>query len=67
MRFAEIIGSITSRLILSILFFLVVTPIGWLQRVFAKQPLEFGFKTGETTYWKPRSGRPVSEDYEKQF
>lgn len=67
MRLAEIIGSITSRLILSILFFLVVTPIGWLQRLFGKRPLEFNFKTGDTTYWKRRSGRPTSEDYEKQF
>jgi hypothetical protein len=67
MRFAEIIGAITTGVVLSLLFFLVVTPVGWLQRLFGKRPLEFAFKTGETTYWKPRSGHPVSEDYEKQF
>jgi carbamoyltransferase len=67
MMLALLLGSIASRIILTLAFFLVVTPIGLLQRLFGKRALEFGFYPGQTTYWRMRSGAPVSEEYERQF
>jgi hypothetical protein len=65
MMLAFLLGSIASRIILTLAFFLVVTPIGLLQHLFGKPALEFRFKSGETTYWRRRPAEPV--DYEKQF
>jgi len=67
MRLAGFLGSISSRILLTLLFFLAVTPIGWLQRVFGKQPLDLRFKTNDATYWQRRTANPAASDYEKQF
>lgn len=39
MKFGEVMGRVNSFLILSLLFFLMVTPIGWLMRLSGKDPL----------------------------
>ncbi len=58
---------VVSRIILTLLFFLIVTPVGLLQRFCGKRPLEFRFRSGESTYWQERSTQPAPADYEKQF
>lgn len=58
---------LVTRIILTLLFFLVVTPVGLLQRLCGKRPLEFGFRSDGTTYWQPRTTHPIPADYEKQF
>lgn len=58
---------LVTRVILTLLFFLIVTPLGLLQRLCGKRALEFRFKNGQTTYWQPRMTRPAAADYEKQF
>jgi hypothetical protein len=67
MILALLLGWFITRLLLMLVFFLVVTPIGLLQRVCGKRALEFGFRSGENSYWHPRTPRHVSEDYQKQF
>ena len=67
MLLARFLGSITSRILLTIVFFLVVTPTGLLQRLFGKRPLDLRFNSGETTYWQPRSKHAATVDYERQF
>ncbi|MEY2495537.1 MAG: carbamoyltransferase [Verrucomicrobiota bacterium] len=65
MILALALGWFVTRVILTIVFFLVVTPIGLLQRLCGKRPLEYRFKSDEATYWQRRTaGR---SDYEKQF
>jgi carbamoyltransferase len=61
------LGWIMSRLLLTVVFFLVITPIGLLQRICGKRALEFGFKSSAASYWQLRTARPATEDYEKQF
>ena len=67
MFLARLLGSITSTILLTIVFFLVVTPTGLLQRLFGKRPFDLRFNTGETTYWQPRSKHAATVDYERQF
>lgn len=67
MRLAGFLGSISSRILLTLLFFLVLTPIGFLQRRFGKQPIDLRFKTNDATYWQKRTASPALPDYEKQF
>jgi hypothetical protein len=61
------LGWVMTRVLLTIVFFLVVTPIGLIQRLFGKRLIEVAFRTDAATYWQSRTARPVSEDYEKQF
>jgi hypothetical protein len=67
MTLAFAMSWLATRIILTLLFFLIVTPVGLLQRLCGKRPLEFRFKSDETTYWQPRTTQPAPADYEKQF
>jgi len=61
------LGWVVTRILLTLVFFLVVTPVGFLQRLFGKRVIEVGWKADATSYWQLRSDRPVPADYEKQF
>ncbi len=61
------IGWVMTRVLLTIVFFLVVTPVGLLQRLFGKRAIEVDFGTNAASYWQTRTVRPMPEDYEKQF
>ncbi|HSP46385.1 MAG TPA: SxtJ family membrane protein, partial [Chthoniobacterales bacterium] len=67
MMLALFVGSIASKIILTLAFFLVVTPIGLLQRLFGKTTLDFVFRSSQTTYWKARGGTVDRQQYERQF
>ncbi len=62
------IGWVMTNVILTSVFFLVVTPIGLLQRLFREEALELSFRTGEESYWETRERRqPEPAEYERQF
>jgi hypothetical protein len=65
MVFAVILGWIMTRVILTILFYLVVTPISLIAKLFRRKFLDLSFRTNADTYWNYR-GDTVS-DIEKQF
>ena len=59
--------SLGARVILTLMFFLVVTPVGLLQRLVGKRAFEVAFRSPENTYWKPRETAFDRESYERQF
>jgi hypothetical protein len=67
MAMAFVLSWLATRVILTFVFFLIVTPLGLLQRLCGKRPLEFRFKSDETSYWRPRTTHPIPADYERQF
>ena len=68
MIFATILGWIMTRIILSILFYVILTPIGLIPRLFGKQFLELKWNRTNRTYWNYRSGDVIEkENYEQQF
>ena len=67
MIFATILGWIMTRVILSLLFYIIVTPIGLIPRLFGKQFLELKWNKIDSTYWNYRSKKLNRESYEKQF
>ena len=67
MTVAFALSWLVTRVILTLLFFLIVTPLGLLQRLCGKRPFEFRFRSDEATYWQPRATHPVPADYERQF
>jgi hypothetical protein len=70
MILAVMMGWVMTRVVLTLVYYLVLTPIAFLGRVFGEQFLQLKLKrTGETTsYWIRRSGPPRDKsDYERQF
>ena len=68
MGLALVIGWITTRIILAILFYLVISPIGLLGKLFGKEFLKLKFKKEKLdTYWIKNEGKKTKKsDYEKQ-
>ena len=54
-NFGIFLGKIMSPVIMGIIFFLVVTPIGWLMRLFGKDILNLKFNN-KATYWIEKNG-----------
>ncbi len=67
MKFGNALGWVNTRIILTLLFALVVTPIGAVARLF-RDPLDRRFDEDRTTYWLPKKAAPARpEVYERQF
>ena len=67
MIFAVIIGWIMTRVILSVLFFSIITTIGIFTRLIGKDFLNLRSKNNES-YWNIRNKEyELNQDYEKQF
>ena len=67
MIFAVIIGWIMTRIILSVLFFSIITIIGLFTRLIGKDFLNLKSKSNES-YWNIRNKEhELNQDYEKQF
>lgn len=68
MGIAVILGFIMTRVILSILFYFVVTPIGLVARLFKKDFLNLKLNRNSETYWHYREKKPYDKvDTERQF
>jgi hypothetical protein len=68
MTIAFALGFVMSHVILTLLFFLVVTPIGIIARLFGKDFLNRKQDRQATTYWIPREAKArTPESYEQQY
>jgi len=69
MSVAIILGFIVSNVILTLFFFLVVTPIGLVARASGKDFLRLRLEPKARTYWIPRERRSpkTQAEYEQQF
>ena len=54
-KFGILLGKIVSPIIMGIIFFLVVTPIGFIMRILGKDVLSLKFNTNKT-YWIEKTG-----------
>jgi multidrug transporter EmrE-like cation transporter len=66
MGMAFALGWIVSRAILILLFYLVITPVGMLARLFGKKFIDTDFPGTKDSYWIPR-GAGKKMEYEKMF
>ncbi|MFA5160443.1 MAG: SxtJ family membrane protein [Candidatus Omnitrophota bacterium] len=68
MTLAILGGWVMTRVFLSILFYLAITPIGLILRLRGKDLLDQKLEPKKQSYWKMRSQTPRGLDsYEKQF
>ena len=66
MRFGLLLHRIVNPLVMALLFFLVVTPIALLMRLFGKRPLHLKTEPDAATYWIPRDPPGPEPDTMKQ-
>ena len=68
MVFAVILGWIMTRIILSLLFYVIITPIGLTLRLFGKDILGLKAKENQSSYWNKRDSKiERNQDYKKQY
>ena len=68
MVFAVILGWFMTRVILSLLFYVIITPIGLVLRIFGKDFLDLKKQAVQRSYWNQRDRNfEKNQNYEKQF
>src|SRR5947209_11155299 len=67
-KLAILLSKVMNPVVMGILFFLVVAPIGLLMRVFGKRPLALGFDPTAKSYWIERTPpAPLPGSMKNQF
>lgn len=61
------IGFVISHLLMAVIYYLVVTPIGLALRLTRRDPLERRFDPARTSYWHQRSQRRAAASYFKLY
>lgn len=68
MMLALLMGFVMSRVILTILYYIVLTPIGLLAKIVGKKFMPLGFDKKASTYWEKRENTAKQKiDYDRQF
>lgn len=68
MTVALLIGSVMTRVILLVLFYLVITPIGIISRLFGNKFLDLKIDKSANSYWIKRPQESYDKErYEKQY
>lgn len=67
MRIGAVLGWVNTRIILGVLFFLLLTPIGWLQRIRGKLNYQIGFDKNKASYKTYRNQPLTAKDLENPF
>lgn len=65
MKFAHVLMTVNTKIILTVIFVLLVCPIGLMLRLFGKDLL--GLKASGDTYWVERGGDEAEVDFERMF
>jgi hypothetical protein len=66
MGLAFALGWIVSRILITILFYMVVTPVSFIAKIFGKKFLDLKFRDSNNSYWIIRSSDSET-DYRKMF
>ena len=61
------LGWVISHLVMGIVFYLVLTPIGLVMRLAGHSPIPPGFDRQASSYWTQRPPSPPPERYFRQF
>jgi len=68
MSMAVVMGFIMTKIIMVIIFYLIVTPIGLIASITGKKFLDMKIDPSANSYWLTRDQAPkVKADYERQF
>ena len=61
------VGWVVSHVMLALVLYLVLTPIGWVLRLLGRDPLARGFDPHASSYWTPHRPAARIDRYFRQF
>ena len=68
MKLARGLAVVNTRIILTFVFVVLITPLAVLLRVLGRQPIETGDSQGASSYWRPRHPEEfTAKRMERQF
>ena len=68
MKFAEVLGWVMTRVLLTVFFYLVLTPIALLMRLLGKRPLDLAWPDDRASTWIDKTApESTLERYSRQF
>ena len=67
MAFAVVMGFVMTRVILTLLFYIVITPISFISKIFGKDFLSLKIEKEKKSYWNLRDEEYKQSSTEKQF
>jgi len=67
MKFGAALGWVNSRIILGVVFFVLVTPIGLVMRLLGKDPLRMRSGRTASSYWIRRDQALSSQSFRNQY
>lgn len=66
MAIAFVMGNLVSRVLLTLFYYLLITPMGLARRFMGQDPLQL-HRRAVTTYWRDLPPPPDAKRYERQF
>jgi hypothetical protein len=67
MRLGRLLSVVVNPVVMAVLFFGVLTPVGWLMKATGKDPLRRKFEPDSRTYWIPRAAQARASRMREQF
>ncbi|MBI2048879.1 MAG: hypothetical protein HY434_00820 [Candidatus Liptonbacteria bacterium] len=68
MAFGVVMGFLVTTVILTLFFYIILTPLALILRLFGKHFLDLDFRSGEKSYWRRRPSTETARiGLEKQF
>lgn len=68
MQFAAVLGWVNTRILLTLFFVLVLTPVGLVMKLIGRDALGRKFEKGSASYWERREGPPPDRSrFENEF
>ena len=67
MRFAVLLGTFNAKMLLTIVFFVLLTPIAYVYRIFKGDTIVLKRRPSSATYWHERNHLFAPADFERMF
>lgn len=68
MKLGAALNFVMTRVILTVFYYLILTPFSLVMRLFGKAPLDLAWKDGKSSYWvEKEAGEDGLERYGKQY
>jgi len=67
LKFSCLLGAINTKIILSLVFFLILTPLAYLFRLFNENPLQLARKSKNQSLYHDRNYKYAKADFEKMW
>lgn len=67
MTLAVLLGLFMTKVIITLVFYGMMTPIGLLRRLLVKDPMGLRINKEKQSYWVEKEHSPTPESYEKQY